>query len=495
MKPDRLRSTARNRKSLPWHLILVLTMSVLFPHLSFGADLEVSFDEVTPLGGSGADGREFLPGDEVPVRVRLHVLQATGNPFYVRLRITGDGWRDMLSSEWMGPQMTYGGLQVPATAAPGKVSLLMDVFSPQDTVALHGRRHAYLNVRCPPGIPEEVLPRLLVGTPPRDMALTADGRYLYVTRDVRRDLLSEDPKITVIDVEKRTVVQTEIEDSETIGFPEGVAASASGQEMYIADSALQAVHVVDAQTHVLQDSIPLNPNGDFGVASPGDLAVNQAGTEVYVTDSRSPRVFVVDLASHEVRELSLFESLLTPPAGLVPIQVMIDPDNSRAVYVLCQALNEVIKLDVDSGAILDFVRLRDPADPSSLWPAWSMALNPSTGEIYVVVNPGDLDFRDLLTVKSKIFMCPKDDLGNLAARRELLLTGSSIWELEFREDGLVYAVDSYRGEILVIDTATGTEMSRCAIPVEPGGRLLRADPAQNRLFVAGWLAGFVNIVE
>ena len=93
-----------------------------------------------------------------------------------------------------------------------------------------------------------------------------------------------------------------------------------------------------------------------------------------------------------------------------------------------------------------------------------------TDEIYVVVNPGDFDF------------------GNL-------LTGSSIWELEFREDGLVYAVDSYRGEILVIDTANGTEMSRCAIPVEAGGRLLRADPAQNRLFVAGWLAGFVNIVE
>jgi len=468
--------------------VLVLAMTVLFPHLLFGADLEVSFDEVTPLGGDGPYGREFRPGDQrLQVRVRLHVLRATGNPFYVRLRITGEGWGDMLSSEWVGPQIIYGGLQVPATAAPGKVNLLTDVFSPQDTVALYGRRHAYLNVGCPPGLPAGVVDRLLVGAQPVDMALTADDRYLYVTS-------AEERKVTVIDVEEKTVAK-EIEDPEAIGFPAGVAPSPSGQEMYIADSGLQAIHVVDAKTHVLEDTIPLNPNGDFGRTSPGDLAVNQAGTELYVTDSRSPRVFSVDLASHDVRDLPLFESLLTPPAGLVPVQVMLDPDNPRAVYVLCQGLNEVIKLNVDSGAILDFVRLRDPADPSSLWPAWSMALNPLTDEIYVVVNPGDLDFRDLLTVRSKIFALPKNDLSNLAARRELLLTGSSIWEVAFREDGLVYAIDSYRGEILVIDMDTRTEMSRCAVPVEPGGRLLRADPARNRLFVAGWLAGFVNIVE
>ena len=74
--------------------------------------------------------------------------------------------------------------------------------------------------------------------------------------------------------------------------------------------------------------------------------------------------------------------------------------------------------------------------------------------------------------------------------------GHNIWELVVREDGrFVYAIDSHRGEVLVIDMDTGTEMSRCAIPVEPGGRMLRADSAQDRLFVGGWLAGFVNIVE
>ncbi len=482
MKPNRLRTTEINRKAHPLLLLLVLSLCLLLPQFSFGADLEVRFDEVTPLDGKGPEGRDFRPGDEIRVRVRLSVLQATGNPFSVRLRIAGDGWREMLTSDSMGGDITYTGLRVPATAGEGKVSILMDAFSTQDTVALHGRRHAYLNIQCPPGLPAGVVDRLPVGSIPRDMALTADERYLYVTSE-------EERKVTVINVNVEEKTFTEIEDSETIGFPAGVAPSPSGREMYITDSALQAIHVVDAETHVLQETIRLNPTGDFGVTSPGGLAVNPVRNEAYVIDSRSPRIFIVDLASQEVRVLFLF-NLPGPPAGLLPLQVMLDPDNPRFIYVLCQGLNEVIKLDVVSGEIMDFVQLGDILKPS-----WSMALNPLTHEIYVVVNPNDIRLTyPTLSIKSEIVTLQKDDLGG--SRGELVLSGSSIWELVVREDGqFVYAIDSLRGEILVINMETGTEMSRCAIPVEPGGRLLRANSAQNRLFVGGWLAGFVNIVE
>ena len=36
-------------------------------------------------------------------------------------------------------------------------------------------------------------------------------------------------------------------------------------------------------------------------------------------------------------------------------------------------------------------------------------------------------------------------------------------------EAIVYAIDSHTGEILVMDMHTGTEMSRCGIPVEPVG--------------------------
>ena len=470
MKPNRFRKTERNPKVRPLLLLLVLSLCLLFPRFSFGADLEVRFDEVTPLGGNGPQGRDFLPGDEIQVRVRLSVLQPTGNPFSLRLRIAGDGWRETLTSDSTGSDITYTGLRVPASAGEGKVSILMDAFSTQDTVALEGRRHAYLNVGCPPELPAGLADRFQVGTPIRDMALTADGRYLYVTRDVGLNPFSEEAKVTVIDVEMNEVVPTELEDSETIEFPTGVAPSPSGQEMYIADSSTsQVLHVVDAETHVLLETIELNPGGTLGATDLGDVAVSQVRNEAYVIDSSGPRILVVGLdPPHGVREIPLDENILEPPTGLLPIQVMVDSD-PRFIYVLCRGLTEVIRMDVASGEILDFVQLGDLLDPPSLVSGLSMTLNTLTDQIYVVVNPNNFELAYPPTFGSKIIALSRDDLGNLAERDELLLAGSSIWELVVREDGrFVYAIDSYRGEILVIDMDSKTEMSRCAIPVEPG---------------------------
>ena len=226
-------------------------------------ELEVSFEEITPTDGGGAAKTEFFPGEKIGARVQLRVLRATGNPFVVRLRISGDGWREMLTSEpvlgpgvhWIVFSETEQGddLRVPPAAGEGKVSLLMDALSTQDTVGLQGRRHRFLEIRCPAGLPAEGMYRFTVGGYPQDMALTNDGRYLYVTSRGA-------PKVTVIDVETKEVVPTELEDSEAIVMPAGVAAHPSEPVMYIADSGLRVLHVVNAVTHVLRESIPSLPN-------------------------------------------------------------------------------------------------------------------------------------------------------------------------------------------------------------------------------------------
>ena len=463
------------------------------PCRALAADIEVLFQSLTVLAGGGFPKAAFLPGEEIQVRVNLLVLRSTGNPVAVRLRIAGKGWHEIRAKDILlvpgVRSISFGGagerLYAAAGSGPGKVSLVADVFSEQETVSLRGTRHAYLEIRCPDGLLSGTAARLQVGIFPQDMALTDDGRFLYVTS-------REDRNVTVIDVEARTVV-TVIDETVGIGLPAGVAFWPVGRKVLVADSGLQAIHVIDADAHVFVETIPLNPEGDFGEVYPGDLAVNPARNEVYIADARRARIFSLNLASRLVREISLLAGFATPPAGLRPIQLKVDPDNSRFVYALCQAFNEIVKVDVATGGIADYVRFANTADPSSLWPVWSMAVNPVTDEIYVVATPGGFE-STYITMESKIYVVPKNWLGG-PGRREFR-TGFSVWDLAVREDGrYVYGIDSYLGGILVIDPNGGISLERCAIPVEPGGRLLLADPARDRMFVGSWAPGYADIVE
>jgi hypothetical protein len=42
---------------------------------------------------------------------------------------------------------------------------------------------------------------------------------------------------------------------------------------------------------------------------------------------------------------------------------------------------------------------------------------------------------------------------------------------------------------------TGKELRSCAVEVGYGGRLLLADPRNNRIFIGAWSPGAVEIVE
>lgn len=472
--------------------VLLACFFLFCPCRALAADIEVLFQSLSVLDGRGFPKATFLPGEEIQVRVGLLVLRSSGNPVAVRLRIAGKGWHDVRAKYVVGVRtITYGGpgerLYAAAGASPGKVSLVADVFSEQETVSLRGTRHGYLEIRCPEGLLSGTVARLQVGRIPLAMALTTDGRFLYVTSQ-------EDRSVTVIDVETKTVV-SEIDENMGMGLPTGVGYWPQRREMLVSDAGFQALHVIDADAHVLVETIPLNPQGDLGVVSPAALAVNPARNEVYVVDSRGPRILSLDLASDSVRQIFLFQRLGTPPSGLTPIQLMVDPDNPRFVFVLCQFFNEIVKVDVATGRVADYVRLANSADPSSLWPAWSMTVNPVTSEIYVVATPGGFDptIPTYRTMESKIYVLQKNSLRG--PRREFRV-GFSLWDLAVREDGrFVYGIDSYLGEILVIDPNRGVSLERCAIPVQPGGRLLLADPARSRMFVGNWAPGYVDIVE
>jgi len=74
--------------------------------------------------------------------------------------------------------------------------------------------------------------------------------------------------------------------------------------------------------------------------------------------------------------------------------------------------------------------------------------------------------------------------------------GPYVWDLIIRQDGrFAYGIDSFRGQLVIVDLETGKELRSCAVEVGYGGRLLLADPRNNRIFIGAWSPGAVEIVE
>ncbi len=476
-------------------LVALALLLVILGAVEVGAEVRVSFDRVEVLDGRGTTKTVFLPGEEVQVRARLRVLESSAEPFTVRLRIMGDGWFQV-----EGLQVTFapgvhwvvwgGGehpIHVPAEASPGKVACLVDLFSGSgEPVEALGTRHGYLSVRCPEGLPRTIAAEVEVGRFPYAMALTRNGRHLYVTSQADR-------KITVLDARDGTL-EAEILDPEQIGQPAGVAAGPDGREMLVADSTFQVLHVIDAVSHRRIRGIELNPEGRFGRLYPGALAVSPLRREAYVADLQGARLIRVGLSDDSLREIPLSPGLFLLPTGLLPARIVVDPENPAFLYVLCQGLNEVVKVDT-SGRIVDFVQLRNVLDPASYYPAWSLALSPVSDELYVLVTPEGIE-ETFPEIRSKIYVLRKNHLAAGPVRE--FFAGTSLWDLvSVAGSSMALGVDSWRSQVLVIDLLKGIELAGCGISLGTAraGRLILYDPPRGRLFVGAWSPGSVGILK
>jgi hypothetical protein len=285
--------------------------------------------------------------------------------------------------------------------------------------------------------------------------------------------------------------------------------------MLVADYAFQVVHRFDAGTHTWKEgeSVPVNPEGSFGVVNLGDMNVSPVLDEVYVADFRDSRYFRLSGDPSSVDAFPLTGNPAIPAVGLNPIKILVDRDNPVHLYFLCQGGNEVIKTDV-AGTLLSYVRMKVLVDPSTFFPAWSMDLNLIRQEACVVMNPGPFGDGDgSAELSSMIFAFPMGNLGGPGERS--FRAGSSIWDLVVWQDGpyagrYAYAADSYRGEVLIIDLEMETELKGCAIRTEScffagqedpqacsgvGARILLQDPLRNRLYVGNWSPGYVDVIE
>jgi len=74
--------------------------------------------------------------------------------------------------------------------------------------------------------------------------------------------------------------------------------------------------------------------------------------------------------------------------------------------------------------------------------------------------------------------------------------GPYVWDLVIRPDGrFAYGIDSFRGQLVIVDLEAGRELRSCAVEVGYGGRILLQDPGTGRIFIGGTSPGAVEVVE
>ena len=167
----------------------------------------------------------------------------------------------------------------------------------------------------------------LLSATPRHVAVSPDGRRLYVT-------VRSPDGVLVMDALSGSIVDLVTDDA--LDAPEGIllASTATGVFAYVANLGSNTVSVIDAQTGAVVSNVPVG-------MSPTAVAVNPGGNEVYATNSASGTVSVIETATNQVAS--------TIAVGPAPVAVSVRADG-RSLYVADFQSADVSLVDLATGA-------------------------------------------------------------------------------------------------------------------------------------------------
>ncbi|MGH3937644.1 MAG: YncE family protein [Pseudonocardiaceae bacterium] len=171
-------------------------------------------------------------------------------------------------------------------------------------------------------VPPTVTAILPVGSYPRGVVVSPDGRRAYVTNN-------GSGSVSVIDTASTAVVATlPVGDN-----PGAVAVSPDGGRAYVTNFSSGSVSVIDTASTTVTATLTV---GD----GPGAVAVSLDGRRAYVTNNGSDSLAVIDTASTTV--------VATLTVGDGPVGVAVSPDGRR-VYVTNYFSNSVSVIDMEVG--------------------------------------------------------------------------------------------------------------------------------------------------
>lgn len=449
----------------------VLMVTMFVPCVDAVGQTLFRIDSITTSALDGSPRDEFSPGERILCTVRLTILATVPGTVSVNLRVFGQGCNQTAVERVPGGSgervLVFGNdpaLRIPTSAREGKLTLSVQIESEGAASPTEGRAHAYVTSTCAAaGFPRRYKGYAAVSMQPYDMAFSRDDRYVYVTSNEERN-------ITVVDTERLETTRV-IEDLDRIGLPRGITANRDGSEMLVSDYAMGKIHVIDAARQQWREGIDVtNRKGLLG------NAFNRVRNELYVADFSHASLIVCNGSSYALEH----EIPLVDPDrglyGLNPLDLRVDPTGSWA-YVYCQFFGQVLKIDLGRRRVAAW---SGDVDAES----WGIDLSPDGAFFYVV-------YPDIVRSVSRIYAIATADMSV----SRLYEVSATLWDLVVGPGGRYgYAVDSHRGEVMVIDLASGELLEGCSVPIGYGGKIIRPDNAWTRLFVGSWTQPYLYVV-
>lgn len=209
------------------------------------------------------------------------------------------------------------------------------------------------------------------GSDPEQFDLSPDGSRLYVSNE-------DAGLMSIVDLRSGRVV-----DTVSVGLePEGVRTSPDGRTVYVTSETDHAVAAVDAATGREKGRTVVD-------ARPRDVAFSPDGRRLYVSAEVGNTLSVIDAASGKV------VARIAMPSGAKPMGIAVAPDGKR-VYVATGRGGTVEAVDVATNRIVGSVKVgRRP---------WGIALTSDGRKLYAANGPSNdvsvVDTESLRVVKT-----------------------------------------------------------------------------------------------
>lgn len=146
---------------------------------------------------------------------------------------------------------------------------------------------------------------LAVGMEPEGVAISPDGRFVYVTAETSNS-------VTAIDAKADTVISTFLVDAR----PRDAAFSPDSRRAYVTSELGGSVSEIDVATHSIVRTLRL-PRGNL----PCGVLVSRSGKRLYVANGRGNSVSIIDLPDLRLAA--------TVPAGRRVWGIALSPDEKR----------------------------------------------------------------------------------------------------------------------------------------------------------------------